>query len=87
MTALRQRMTEDMQVRNLALKTQTSSLQWVSLLARHFHKSPEELGHKQIRDCQFYDTNEKRLARWPDSHCRAYALSLQNFAQMGMAFR
>jgi hypothetical protein len=44
MTSLRQRMTEDMQVRNLALNTQTSYVQQVSLFARHFNKSPEELG-------------------------------------------
>lgn len=36
MTSLRQRMTEDMQVRNLALNTQASYLQQVSLFARHF---------------------------------------------------
>jgi hypothetical protein len=34
MTSLRPRMTEDMQVRNLALNTQTSYLQQVSLFAR-----------------------------------------------------
>ena len=39
MTPLRQRMTEDMQVRNLALNTQTSYMQQVSLFARHFNKS------------------------------------------------
>jgi len=43
MTSLRQRMTEDMQVRNLALNTQISYLQQVSLFARHFNKSPEAL--------------------------------------------
>jgi hypothetical protein len=44
MTALRQRMTEDMQVRNLALNTQTSYVQQVSLFARHFNKSPKAAG-------------------------------------------
>jgi integrase/recombinase XerD len=62
MTSLRQRMTEDMQVRNLALNTQTSYLQQVSLFARHFNKSPEELGPEQIRAYQVYLTNEKKLA-------------------------
>src|ERR1700676_2807519 len=62
MTSLRQRMTEDMQVRNLALNTQTSYLQQVSLFARHFEKSPEQLGPEQIRDYQVYLTNEKNLA-------------------------
>ena len=62
MTSLRQRMTEDMQVRNLALNTQTSYLQQVSLFARHFNKSPEELGPEEIRAYQVYLTNEKKLA-------------------------
>ncbi len=62
MTSLRQRMTEDMQVRNLALNTQTSYMQQVSLFARHFDKSPEQLGPEDIRTYQVYLTNEKKLA-------------------------
>src|SRR6266568_684352 len=62
MTPLRQRMTEDMQVRNLALNTQTCYVQQVSLFARHFHKSPEHLGPRDIRAYQVYLTNEKKLA-------------------------
>jgi site-specific recombinase XerD len=55
-------MTEDMQVRNLALNTQTSYVQQVSLFARHFNKSPEQLGPEDIRTYQVYLTNEKKLA-------------------------
>jgi hypothetical protein len=55
-------MTEDMQVRNLSPHTQTSYLQQVSLFARHFHKSPEQLGPEEIRTYQVYLTNEKKLA-------------------------
>src|SRR5580704_16868377 len=62
MTSLRQRMTEDMQVRNLALNTQTSYVQQVSLFARYFNKSPELLGPEDIRAYQVYLTNEKNLA-------------------------
>jgi integrase/recombinase XerD len=62
MTPLRQRMTEDMQVRNLALNTQESYLQQVSQFARHFNKSPELLGPEDIRTYQVYLTNEKKLA-------------------------
>jgi len=62
MTSLRQRMTEDMQVRNLALNTQTSYVQQVSLFARHFDKSPEQLGPEDLRTYQVYLTNEKKLA-------------------------
>src|ERR1700686_4985315 len=61
-TPLRQRMTEDMQVRNLALNTQTSYVQQVSLFARHFNKSPELLGPEDIRSYQVYLTNERKLA-------------------------
>jgi len=43
MTSLRQRMIEDMQVRNLSPLTQTSYVQQVSLFARHFNQSPEAL--------------------------------------------
>lgn len=62
MTPLRQRMVEDMQVRNLASNTQTSYLQQVSLFARYFNKSPEGLGPEDIRTYQVYLTNEKKLA-------------------------
>ena len=62
MTSLRQRMTEDMQVRNLALNTQTCYVQQVSLFARHFDKSPELLGPQDIRAYQVHLTNEKKLA-------------------------
>jgi integrase/recombinase XerD len=62
MTPLRQRMTEDMQVRNLALNTQMSYVQQVSLFARYFNKTPEQLGAEDIRTYQVYLTNEKKLA-------------------------
>jgi len=62
MTSLRQRMTEDMQVRNLSPHTQNSYVQQVSLFARYFNKSPEELGPEDIRAYQVYLTNERKLA-------------------------
>ena len=62
MPSLRQRMTEDMQVRNLSPHTRDSYVQQVSLFARHFSKSPEALGPEEIRSYQVYLTNEKKLA-------------------------
>ena len=62
MTSLRRRMIEDMQIRNLAVNTQKSYIQQVSLFARHFQKSPELLGPEHIRAYQVYLTNEKKLA-------------------------
>src|SRR5258707_1046040 len=62
MTPVRQRMTEDMQVRNLSPHTQASYIQQVSLFARYFSKSPELLGPEEIRAYQIYLTNEKKLS-------------------------
>ncbi len=62
MTPLRQRMSEDMQVRNLAPHTQRSYLQQVSQFARHFGKSPELLGPDDIRAYQLHLTQDRRLS-------------------------
>jgi integrase/recombinase XerD len=61
MTLLRQRMLEDMQIRNLSPHTQASYVQQVSQFARYFAKSPAELGPDDIRTYQVYLTNEKKL--------------------------
>ena len=42
MTARRQRMLEDMQVRNFSPHTQCSYVQQVSQFARHFQQSPDQ---------------------------------------------
>jgi integrase/recombinase XerD len=55
-------MLEDMQIRNLAVNTQESYVQQVSLFARYFNQSPEQLGPEQIRTYQLYLTKEKKLA-------------------------
>jgi integrase/recombinase XerD len=62
MTPLRQRMLEDMQVRNLSGRTQRSYVEHVSRFARHFGKSPVRLGPEEIRAYQVYLTNERHLA-------------------------
>lgn len=62
MTQLRQRMSEDMKLRNLALNTRRSYLQQVSLFARHFGRSPDLLGREDVRTYQVYLTNEKKLS-------------------------
>ena len=54
MTPLRQRMIEDMQIRNLAVNTQRAYCEYVSLFARHFHKSPALLGPEEIRAYQVH---------------------------------
>ena len=62
MTPLRQRMLEDMGIRNLAENTQLAYLQQVSAYARHFHRSPEELGPEQVRAYQVHLIKTRKLA-------------------------
>lgn len=62
MTILRRRMTEDMRIRNLSLRTQASYLQQLSQFARHFGKSPDKLGAEDIRAYHLYLTKERELA-------------------------
>ncbi|MGP0003070.1 MAG: tyrosine-type recombinase/integrase [Acetobacteraceae bacterium] len=62
MTPLRHRMSEDMQIRNLAPHTQRSYLQQISQFARHFGKSPDLLGPDDIRAYQLHLTRDKCLS-------------------------
>ena len=59
---LRQRMIEDMTVRNFAPNTQESYLRQVSLFARHFGKSPDQLGPEEIRTYQIYLAEERKVS-------------------------
>jgi integrase/recombinase XerD len=61
-SALRQRMIDDMTVRNFAPNTQVSYLHQVNLFARHFDKSPERLGPEEIRTYQIYLAKERHAA-------------------------
>ncbi len=49
MTPLRQRMLEDMEIRNLSPNTQKNYLRQVAQFAMHFGKSPDQLGPEEIR--------------------------------------
>lgn len=54
MTPLRQRMLEDMQIRNLSPATQYAYIGQVARYARHFGKCPSLLGPQEIRDYQIH---------------------------------
>ena len=62
MTPLRQRMLEDMAVRNLAQNTQSAYIQQVIAYARHFRRAPEELGPEDIRAYQIHLTQTRMLS-------------------------
>jgi len=62
MTTLRQRMIEDLQVRNRSPHTIRSYVACIAHFARHFGKSPELLGPEEIRQYQVYLVNERRVS-------------------------
>ena len=49
MTALRQRMVEDMQLRGLSEKTQEGYVRAVRQLAEHYGKSPAQISEEELR--------------------------------------
>jgi integrase/recombinase XerD len=59
MTALRQRMIQDMQLRNLAPETQRSYQHYITGLARFYRTSPDQLELEEIREYQLYLINER----------------------------
>ena len=63
MTALRQRMIQDMQIRNLSPRTIECYIYHVACFAKHFGRSPEALGPEQVRQYQVYLVQEKQ-ASW-----------------------
>jgi site-specific recombinase XerD len=63
MTPLRQRMVEDMRVRNLSANTQRAYLQQVGAFAKHFGRSPATLGPEEIRAWQLHLVEVRQLAR------------------------
>jgi len=63
MTALRQRMIEDMQLRGLAPLTQRAYLRAVRELARYYHKSPDQISEEELRQYFLYLHHHKHLAR------------------------
>src|SRR5438046_1482539 len=62
MTPLRQRMIDDMQLRNLAASTQRQYIAYVAGFAKYFNKSPEELDIEAVRQYQLHLLNERKLS-------------------------
>jgi site-specific recombinase XerD len=62
MSKLREQMLADLQLRGLTPKTQKIYLREVSNYAKHFNKSPEELGEKELREYLLYLLNERKLS-------------------------
>ena len=62
MTALRQKMIEDMQLRGLTAKTQQAYMHAVKQLAEHYDKSPDRIGEKELRQYFLHLKNERQIS-------------------------
>ena len=83
MTPLRQRMMEDMKVRNFSFNTQLSYLQQVYGFANYFHRfARETLGPDEIRAYQVHVTTNANSLRGPSAssppHCAFFTRSRSN---------
>ena len=63
MTALRQKMIEDMQLRGFAERTQEAYLSAVRQLAKHYRKPPDQIDEEELRGYFLFLKNEKHAAR------------------------
>ena len=62
MTKLRQRMLEDLRIRNYSPRTQETYIGRVAKFAAHFHKSPVRLGPDDIRTYQVHLVDKKQCS-------------------------
>jgi integrase/recombinase XerD len=62
-TPLREKMIEDMQLRGFAARTQETYLLAVRQLAKHCHKSPDQISEEELRQYFLFLKNEKHAAR------------------------
>ncbi len=61
MTALRERMLEELRLRNFTPRTIRTYTTAVAAFARYFHQSPDKLGPAHVRTYQLYLLNERKL--------------------------
>jgi integrase/recombinase XerD len=62
MTALSQKMLEDLQLGGLAIRTQESYVQAVRQLAKHYHKSPDQINEEELRQYFLYLKNVRHVS-------------------------
>jgi integrase/recombinase XerD len=62
MTPLRQRMLDALQLRGLAARTQEAYIGAVAGLAKHYHRSPDQLSAHEVQDYLIHLIRERKLA-------------------------
>ena len=62
MTALRQRMLEDLSIRNYSPRTTKTYIDAVARFAVHFRKSPDKLGPEDVRSYQLHLVHERHVS-------------------------
>lgn len=63
MSALRQKMIEDMQLRGLSVRTQEAYVQAVRQFLKYRHKPPEQVSQEDIREYFLYLKNTRHVSR------------------------
>lgn len=63
MTALREQMMKDLQLRGITPRTQKKYLREVGIMAEYFDKPLEELGEKEVKDYLVHMLETRKLSR------------------------
>lgn len=79
MTPLREKMLNDLRLRNLAENTHKSYLQSVTGLARYYRRSPDQLSVQEVQDYLLYLSQERHLS-WKS--CNTIRHGLRFFYQI-----
>src|SRR5712691_4101299 len=85
MTTLRQRMHDDLQLRNYSEQTMRAYLSCVAAFARHFHPAPDRLGPEHVRAYQLYLVQQKKAA-WSTFNQTVCALRFFYHTTLGAAW-
>lgn len=62
MTELRQRMIQDLTIRNLSPQTIRQYVKAVAAFSRHFHRSPDKLGPEEVRTYQVHLVEQRKVS-------------------------